>query len=60
MADSTVTTSPARKSIGMDMIPPYTVYVDSVPVATHVTEEEAEDHYAQLRVSHLGKMQPEH
>lgn len=44
----------------MDMIPPYTVYVDGVPVATHVTEEEAEDHYAQLRVSHLGKMQPEH
>ena len=44
-----------RKNIGMAMIPPYTVYADGVPVATYATEEEAEDHYARLRVSHLGK-----
>lgn len=58
MTDSTVTTPPARKSIGMDMIPPYTVYVDGAPVATHATEEEADELYAQLRVTHLGKLNP--
>ena len=44
-----------KKSIGMAMVPPYTVYVDGVEVATYPTEEEAEEHYARLRASHLGK-----
>ena len=44
-----------RKNICMSMIQPFTVYADGVPVATYETEQEAEDHYARLRVSHLGK-----
>lgn len=58
MAESTVPTLPARKSISMDMVPPFAVYVDGRKVAEHATEEEAEDLYAQLRVSHLGKVNP--
>lgn len=37
--------------IGMDMIPPYGVYVDGVEVATYESKELAEAHYAELRDS---------
>ncbi len=63
MADTTVPTPATeglrkRKTIGMDMVPPYRVYVDELMVAEYETEEEADVHYAQLRVSHLGKPSP--
>ena len=37
------------RGIGMDMIPPFAVWADGVLVATHDTEEQAEDCYARLR-----------
>jgi len=54
MADQTVTTPPATKSIGMDMVPPFAVYVDGQKVAEHATEAEADDLYAQLRARHMA------
>jgi hypothetical protein len=44
-----------KKSLYMDMVPPFAVYVDNKKVTDHATEEEAEELYAQLRVTHLGK-----
>jgi len=54
MADPTVTTLPAGKSIGMDMVPPFAVYVDGQKVAEHATEEEADALYTQLRATHTA------
>ena len=35
--------------IGMDMVPPFAVYADGVVIATHDTEEQADECYARLR-----------
>jgi hypothetical protein len=37
-------------SIGMSMIAPYSVFLNGEEIAIYSTEEEAEEHYAQLRV----------
>lgn len=44
-----VTTPDTRKGIFVSHIPPYVVFADGVLVSEHATEEEAEDHFAQLK-----------
>ena len=41
MAEVNGTGSKLRKTVGMDLMPPYTVYVDGEPVATFNTEQDA-------------------
>lgn len=36
------------KTVGMDTVPPYAVYVDGVEVARHNSESEAARHFDQL------------
>ena len=42
-------TSIMPTGIGMDMVPPFAVYADGVVIATHDTEEQADECYARLR-----------
>jgi len=42
-------TSIMLTGIGMDMVPPFAVYADGVVIATHDTEEQADECYARLR-----------
>lgn len=55
MANSNSIDAVTRKSICMDMAPPFRLYVDGRMVAEYATEDEAEIHYQKLRKSHLGK-----
>ena len=48
MAETNGTVLEGRKTIGMDMVPPYAVYVDGDEVAEFETEREAGDLFNQL------------
>ena len=45
-----------KRTIAMDMFPPFAVYVDGKLVAEHATEASADILYAQLRVTHLSQL----
>lgn len=54
MAETNGTVLEGRKTIGMDMVPPYGVYLDGVQVAQYDTESEARAHYSRFAVRNGG------
>jgi hypothetical protein len=59
MAETNGTVLEGRKTIGMDMVPPYGVYLDGVQVAQYDTESEARVHYGRFAVRDGGPTPPQ-
>jgi hypothetical protein len=51
MDNETVTTPDTRNGLFVSHVPPYVVFADGVLVGEHATEEDAEDHFEQLRAA---------
>lgn len=48
MAETNGTVLVNRGTVGMDMVPPYRVYLDGVQLAEYTSEREASAHYDRL------------
>ena len=48
MANGNATGSVKRATVGMDMVPPYNVYVDGAQIAKYENESDAREHFNRL------------